>query len=213
MTDAADNQGPDPVPPYARIEVIGGLTMIALATLIWFGSINLALGVLPNFGPGALPRVLSIMLGLAGSAITVQGFIRREAAFERFDIALRPTLIVLVAIGVFGLFIRGGDFGILATPQLGLCIVGPLTIFISGCAAPQVNARELLVLAFGLTALVLLVFPDLLRLSIPPFPAGMHNAIAASLGTQTGLRIACAAYALIAVVLYFAPFGRRKDAE
>jgi hypothetical protein len=182
MTDTLAGQGHNPIPPYARIEVIGGLIMVAIAALIWFGSINLSLGNLPNFGPAALPRALAL-----------------------------PTLIILLAIGVFGLFIRGGNFGILSTPQLGLCIVGPLTVFISGCASPQVKSRELLALAFGLTALILLVFPDLLRLSIPPFPAGLHNAIPAWLGGQTALRIACVAYAIIAVALYFAPIGRRRE--
>jgi hypothetical protein len=211
MTDTLAGQGHNPIPLYARIEVIGGLIMVAIAALIWFGSINLSLGNLPNFGPAALPRALALLLALAGAAVLIQGFVRPQAAFERFDFALRPTLIILLAIGVFGLFIRGGNFGILSTPQLGLCIVGPLTVFISGCASPQVKARELLALAFGLTALILLVFPDLLRLSIPPFPAGLHNAIPAWLGGQTVLRIACVAYAIIAVALYFAPIGRRRE--
>jgi hypothetical protein len=212
MTDAAIDQGRNRVPLYARIEVIGGATMIALAGLIWFGSINLTLGTLPNFGPGALPRMLAILLGLAGLGMVARGVVQPEADSERFALAIRPTLIILLAIALFGIFIRGGDFGLLSTPQLGLCIVGPLTVFISGCAAPHVNARKLLVLAFGLTAMILLVFPDLLRLSIPPFPAGVHNAIAATLGPQTGLRVACTSYALIAAALHFAPVIRRKEA-
>src|SRR5690606_1353105 len=194
----------------ARIEVIGGLTIVAVAALIWFGSINLAIGTLPNFGSGALPRILAILLALAGAGIFIQGLIRGDAAFERFDFALRPTLIVVLAIAIFGLFIRGGNFGVFSTPQLGLCIVGPLTIFIAGCAAPRVNMRELLVLAFGLTALILLVFPDLLRLSIPPFPGGMQNVIPPSLGPQNALRIACAIYGALGLALYFVLIRSRR---
>lgn len=212
MTDAvAEQVGTDRVPAYARIEVIGGLTIVAVAALIWFGSINLAIGVLPSFGPGALPRILAILLALAGAGILIQGLIRRDAAFERFDFALRPTLIVALAIAIFGLFIRGGNFGVFSTPQLGLCVVGPLTIVIAGCAASEVKAKELLVLAFGLTSLILLVFPDLLRLSIPPFPGGMQNVIPPGLGFQNALRITCAGYGVLAVALYFVLIRSRRD--
>lgn len=212
MTDAVAEQAePGRVPPYARIEVIGGLTIVTVAALIWFGSIDLSNGVLPNFGSGALPRILAILLALAGAGIVFQGLIRREAAFERFDFAWRPTLIVVLAIAIFGLFIRGGNFGLFSTPQLGLCIVGPLTIFIAGCAAPRINVRELLVLAFGLTALILVVFPDLLRLSIPPFPGGMQSIIPPALGPQNALRIACAGNAALAAALYFVLIRSRRD--
>ncbi|KRA43274.1 tripartite tricarboxylate transporter TctB family protein [Devosia sp. Root635] len=200
--EVAEQPGREPVPPYARLEVIGGTTIIGIAALVWFGAINLAVGTLPNFGPGALPRVLAILLALAGAGVFIQGLVRREAAFERFEFALRPTLVIMLAVVLFGLFIRGGDFGLLSTPQLGLCVVGPLTVFIAGCAAPQVNLKELLVLAFGLTALMLVVFPDLLRLGIPPFPAILQNAIPPALGRETALRIAYAGYGAIALVLY-----------
>jgi hypothetical protein len=200
--EAAETGGQEPVPPYARIEVIGGVAMVAIAALIWFGAINLAVGKLPNFGPGALPRALAVLLALAGAGVFVQGLVRPEAAFERFDFALRPVLIILLAVVLFGLFIKGGNFGLLSTPQLGLCIVGPLTVFIAGSAAPQVNLKELLVLSFGLTALMLLVFPDLLRLSIPPFPPALQNAIPPALGRETAIRIACAGYGAIALALF-----------
>jgi len=201
--EAVEQDRREPVPPYARIEVIGGVVMVGIAALIWFGAINLAIGTLPNFGAGALPKALAILLAAAGTVVAVQGFIRPEAAFERFDFALRPTLIILLAVVLFGLFIRGGNFGVMSTPQLGLCIVGPLTVFIAGCAAPQVNHRELLVLSFGLTALMLLVFPDLLRLGIPPFPAMLQDAIPPALGRENALRATYLAYGVIAALLFF----------
>ncbi|MFD2649445.1 tripartite tricarboxylate transporter TctB family protein [Devosia albogilva] len=198
------------VPPYARVEVIGGAVMIAIAALIWFGAISLAVGTLPSFGPGALPRVLALLLALGGAGVLVRGLTAPEAALERFDIVLQPTLIVAVAIVIFALFIRGGDFGLLTTPQLGLCVVGPVTVFIAGCAAPQVNLRELLILAFGLTALMLLVFPDLLRLSIPPFPVGVQQALQ-PLGRDTAVRIAYGLYGAIAAGLLLLFRTRGKD--
>src|SRR5690606_23666657 len=140
---------------------------------------------------------------LSGAAIFVQGLLRPDMASERFEIALRPVIVVVLAIVLFALFIRGGNFGFVSTPQLGLCIVGPVTVFLAGSTAPQANARELLVLSFGLTAGMLLVFPDLLRLGIPPFPRVLQDAIPPALGRETVLRITYLGYAIIAAVLYF----------
>lgn len=200
-----------PVPVYARIEVIGGAVMVGLAALIWFGALGLAIGTLPNFGPGALPRVLAILLGMAGAGVLAAGLWRPDSD-ERLEFALRPTLLVVLAIVLFGLFIRGGNFGIVTTPQLGLCVVGPLTVFIAGCAAPQADLRQLLVLAFGLTAAMMLVFPDLLRLTLPSFPALLQNAIPPALGRDNALRLAYLAYAVIAAALYVAFFRRKGRA-
>lgn len=207
----AGDARPQPVPPYARVEVLGGCVMVAIAALVWFGSIDLRLGSIPNFGPGALPRVLATLLVIAGIALVVGGLTRREAALERFDFAYRPTLIILLAICIFGLFIRGGNFGIMSTPQLGLVLVGPVTVLVAGCASPKIYLRDLLVLAFGLTALLLMLFPDLLRLSIPPFPAGFHSLVPPELGNHGALRITYGAYAGLALALYLAGKRQRKD--
>lgn len=199
---AAEPNGQRPVPLHARIEVVGGVLMIALAALVWFGAIDLAVGSLTNFGSGALPKLLSILLAASGAAIFVQGLFRPDAGSEHFQFAVRPVAIVALAIVLFALFIRGGNFGLISTPQLGLCIVGPITVFLAGSASPQASFRELLVLSFGLTAMMLFVFPDLLRLGIPPFPEVLQDSIPPALGRETALRITYAGYGAVAVALY-----------
>jgi hypothetical protein len=110
-----------------------------------------------------------------------------------------------MAIFFFGLFIRGGDFGIVSTPQLGLAVVGPITILIAGCATPNVHFKELGVTALGLTAAMMLVFVDLLAVGAPVFPRSIQTAIPVSLGADAAARIAYGAYAVLAGLLYLTP--------
>ncbi len=101
----------------------------------------------------------------------LRGLIQRDREAERLTFALRPTAIMVIAIVLFGLFIRGGEFWFLTTPRLGLMVVGPVAVFVVGHGDARCDVRKsLLVLAFGLTAASMLVFPDLLGVPIPVFP-------------------------------------------
>lgn len=198
---------PGTVPRYARTDVIGGAAMVFIAALIWYGAIGLDVGTIANFGSGATPKALAIVLFVAGGAVFLQGLKQRNEEAERFELALRPAAVVTLAILLFGLFVRGENFGLVSTPQLGLMVVGPLTVFIAGCATREARAGELLVLAFGLTAATLVVFPDLLGVSIPAFPKFVEKAIPAAFGYDTAIRVLYCAYGALAAVLYAAFFG------
>jgi hypothetical protein len=181
--------------------------MVLVASLVCFGAIGLDVGSIANFGAGAMPLALSAVLFLAGAALLFRGMTQQADDAEAFEFALRPALTVALSIALFGLFIRGGQFGPLSTPQLGLAVVGPLTVFIAGCASPEARARELLVLAFGLTAAMLLLFADLLGVNIPAFPKLVQNAIPPAFGADAALRVLYAAYGALAAILYIAFFG------
>ena len=198
---------PHQVPRHARIDVIGGALIVFLAVLIWFGAITLDAGSLVRIGSGALPRGLAVLLFLAGFVILLQGLLQSDDEAVRFYAAVRPGAIVVAAIALFGLFIRGGEFGFIATPQLGLMIVGPLTVFVAGCATPEMHVKSLLVLSFGLTAAMLVIFMDMLSVTIPVFPKFIQDPLTFSLGIDTVVRIAYGAYAALAAALYVAFFG------
>src|SRR5690554_368032 len=207
---------PNPQPPaasgrLARIDVIGGAVMIFMAALIWYGAIELEVGHITNFGSGALPRVLAGLLLLAGGWVFIHGLLQPEADAEGLRFAVRPTAIVVLAIVLFGLFIRGGTFGPLTTPQLGLMVVGPLTVFIAGCATPQLQPKQLLVLSLGLTAAMLLLFGDLLSTPIPVFPRVVQNAIPPAFGIDAAVRVLYLGYGAVAVALHFVFFGLPGD--
>lgn len=198
---------PRHIPRFARVDVIGGALMIFLAALIWLGAITLDGGTLVRIGSGALPRGLAVLLFVAGAAVLVQGLLQGDDQAERVYLAFRPAAIVLAAIAVFGLFVRGGDFGLFSTPQLGLMIVGPLTVFIAGSATPEMDLKSLIVLSFGLTAAMLLIFMDLLSVTIPVFPKFIQDPLTFAIGIDALVRIAYAAYAVVAAALYVAFFG------
>lgn len=204
--DVADQTRATPVPRHARIDVIGGALMIGLAGLVRFGAIGLEAGTITNLGPGALPGMLALALGIAGAALLWRGLTQPAGTAEGFGFALRPVAIVVLAMVLFWLFIRGGQFGPVSTPQLGLAVVGPLVVFIAGCASPQPRWKDLVVLATGLTALLLLVFVDLLGVGIPVLPAIVQDAMA--------VRVVYGFYAALTAALYVGLFrlpGQQRD--
>ncbi len=197
----------DAVPLYTRVDVIGGAVIVLLAVAIWWGATDLDAGALTRIGSGALPKGLAVILFVAGVAILLKGLLQSNEAAERFYVAVRPTAIVVAAIVLFGMFIRGADFGLFSTPQLGLMVVGPITVFVAGTATPEMNVRQLIVLSFGLTAAMLVVFMDLLSVAIPVFPKFIQDPLTFSIGIDVLVRLAYAAYGVLAAVLYVIFFG------
>lgn len=211
MSETRDTPRSGAVPRHVRIDVIGGAIVVFIAGLIWYGAIELNVGQLTRLESGAIPKAMSILLFLAGCGVMAKGLLRGDDEAERVHLALGPAAIVCVAMLVFALFIRGVNFGILSTPQLGLTVVGPLTVFIAGCATPNVRPGELLVTAFGLTAALLLIFADLLGVGVPVFPKFLDAAIPSSLGSDAAARLAYGCYGALAAVLYFAMFGMGRE--
>lgn len=199
-----------PVPRYARVDVVGGAVMLLIAALIGYDALGLKLGQLNNFGPGAMPAVLALLLFAGGAAVFVHGLLQPADEAEVVSFVLRPPLIIAIAIVFFGLFIRGGPFWFFSTPRLGLMIVGPLCVFIAGFATTEADPRELLVLALGLTACSLLVFADLLGVPIPVFPEALEKAVPPAFGVAAAVRVLYAAYGVLTAVLYVVFFRMPK---
>lgn len=196
------------VPRYARIDVIGGTIMVFIAALVWYGAIGLNVGQIINFGPGAMPKGLAILLFVSGGAVLLRGLLQGDETAEPLMLAIRPPTVLAMAIVFFALFLRGGDFWIFSTPQLGLMFVGPLTVFIAGYATLEANARELIVLAFGMTAAALLIFPDLLGVSIPALPKVVQDAIPPDFGVDNAGRVVYIVYFTLTAMLYLVFFGQ-----
>lgn len=208
MTDEPPaRERPRPVPRYARVDVVGGAVIVLVAALIGYGAIGLRLGELNNFGPGAMPTGLAVILFVGGAAVLANGLLQPGDEAEAVSFVLRPPLILAIAIVFFGLFIRGGQFWFFATPRLGLMVVGPLCVFIAGFATTEADPRELVVLALGLTAGSLLVFADLLGVPIPVFPEALEKAVPPAFGVGAAVRVLYAAYGVLTAGLYVVFFG------
>lgn len=164
-------------------ELTAGASLLGIGALaLWQGS-DLELGTLRQMGPGMLPRVLAVSVGLCGVAIglrslwqtapQVAGAVSSDAAAASDDRAapsvvaarsvwgsLRAPVFLVLAATVFGLCVR----------PLGLVIASPLAIVISTLASPETKRLESLWFALGMTAFCIVLFWTLLKLPIPVAP-------------------------------------------
>jgi len=132
----------------------------------WQGS-GLELGSLRQMGPGMLPRVLAVLVGVCGGALGVRSLlqpVRAQAQAPQLSggiwRALRAPFYLLVAATAFGLSVR----------PLGLVVAAPLAIVVSTWASPETRRRESLWFALGMTAFCVVLFRSMLGLAIPVAP-------------------------------------------
>lgn len=177
-----------------------GLALLALAALAFWLTAPLASGTLRELGPALLPRALAAGVGLCGLALVAAGFL---GAGERLDAwGLRGPVFVMAAVAAFALTIRPVEVGGTSTPGLGLIVAGPLAVIIGGFATPEARVRELVILAFALTAFCMVLFGDLLNLPIPVFPRALADLLPAEWSQRFILRASAGSLALVAAWLW-----------
>ncbi|HKO90993.1 MAG TPA: tripartite tricarboxylate transporter TctB family protein [Polyangiaceae bacterium] len=165
-----------------------GLCLLGISLLaIWQGS-DLELGTLRQMGPGMVPRVLAVLLGACGVALSVRALTERPAVVASAVVASPPLVTLPVATTVpevgarwaslrapLFLLAAAGAFGLSVRP-LGLVVAAPLGILLSmganaGAArGPRRWLIESLAFALGLTLFCVLLFRTLLSLPMPVAP-------------------------------------------
>ncbi len=150
---------PDPSPPAGRLrapqDLLAGASVLAFSAFALFASRELPGGRLGSMGPGLLPRLLAVLLGIGGLFLVAFAFRRRGEALARWS--LRPAFFVCLGVVGFALTIRSP----------GLAVAGPLVVLVSGAASPETRPGELLLFAAALTAFCAVLFRFLLHLPIP----------------------------------------------
>lgn len=184
-----------------RVDFLAGLVVGIIAVAIWLQAWNLPMGEIRYFGPGFLPKLFGVGIAAGAIALTAWGLIQPPAHAERVKLAFRGPVVVVLGILFFALFLRGWQIGPVPTPQLGLVIVAPVTVILTGFASKEADIRELLVLGFGLTALGMLLFLDLLNLRLPVLPGGVEPWVVRSFGLEWPTRFVYGAYGLISLAL------------
>lgn len=149
-------------------DMAAGLFLLAFATFLYWGASDLKIGQLRNLGPGLMPLVTAILLGVFGAMLLVQSLLTHGERLQRWS--LRGPVFVLGAILLFAATIRGVDFVVFKVPALGLVVSGPLAVFVSALADPQTRIKEAAIYALLLTAACVMVFKFALRLPIPLAP-------------------------------------------
>jgi putative tricarboxylic transport membrane protein len=148
-------------------ELSAGACLLGIAAVATWQSSDLELGTLRQMGPGMLPRVLAVLVGLCGVAIGLRSVLQSgtgapvpvgdaRGAWATW----RPSVFLVAAAVVFGLSVR----------PLGLVVAAPLAIVLSTLASPESRRRESLWFALGMTTFCLVLFKRVLSLPIPVAP-------------------------------------------
>lgn len=184
-----------------RVDFLAGVVVGIIALAIWVQAWDLPMGEIRYFGPGFLPKLFGAGIAVGAIALVVWGLVQPPSHAERIELAYRGPIVVVLGILFFAFFLRGGQIGPVPTPQLGLIVVAPITVILTGFGSREANIRELIVLGFGLAALGTLLFVDLLGLRLPVFPSLLEPWIQQNFGFEWPTRFAYAAHALVALGL------------
>jgi putative tricarboxylic transport membrane protein len=133
-------------------DVVAGAAVISLAAAILLGLSKIPKTSYQAIAPDLFPRLCAYGLIIGGIALLVRGF--RTSGFAITLPALRPTVLVVVSVVLFGLL----------TPVIGYGIAGFLTLMIGGLGSPEVKVRQLLVFSIGLMVFSVLLFSFVLKL-------------------------------------------------
>lgn len=177
MTDATPSRAQTGGAIKSPLDVGGGLFLLAIAGVGYFGGFNLPIGHLSGIGSGLMPKVVAILVGAFGVLLLVQGLVVEGDRLEQW--AIRGPIFVLAGVLVFAVTIR----------PWGLIVAGPLSFIVSALADKDSRPVELGVMAVGMTLICGLLFKELLSLPIPFDPAGLvpEPILHAYVGAKAGL--------------------------
>jgi hypothetical protein len=132
--------------------------VVGIATLIMSSAYRV--GTAGRMGPGYFPLMLGGILTILGIVIALQGIARVKEDVPLPPLSLRPLLMVLVPVALFGLLLNA----------LGFVLCTVLLIGISSLAYYEPRWKEIAVSAVVLTAGSVLVFGYGLKLQFPLWP-------------------------------------------
>ena len=163
--DAAAPPNPPTRWQLTKADFYSGAIFVAFGAAFAAASSQYTIGTLLRMGPGYFPRLLGIILAVMGLAIVglaVLHFVRPRADEQAPEEQAVPWMrggLLLAAVLLFG-FIIGGA-GLLPTVLL--------TTFVAALAGQGTTPARAAVIAVGITALCLVIFVFLLRLTVPLF--------------------------------------------
>ncbi len=145
-----------------RSDQISGLILVALAGYVWWMNRAYPLGTLSEPGPGYVPLLLAIFMGVMGLLVALVGGKSKPLAAMEWTEAKR-AIALLVACGVAAY----------ALERLGYRItIGALMIFFLGVMERR---KPMMVAAVGIgfPLITFYVFATLLRVPLPVSPWGV----------------------------------------
>lgn len=141
-----------------RQDLLAGLFVLVLGLVCLAAVGDLEIGNATEMGPGYVPRALAWMLIAAGAGMALMG--ARRVAAEPVTIALRPVLVLSMAVLLFGAMVD----------RLGIVLAVVVSTAVAALASSISRPRETPLVCAALAALAALVFVKGLGLAIPIWP-------------------------------------------
>jgi len=135
-----------------------GLMFIAFGVGFMIVARNYAMGTAVRMGPAYFPTVLGGILALIGLAIFAKSFATNGPPVPRF--VLRPMTLIIVAIVLFGVFLK----------PLGLIVCAAILIGLGALGGHEFKSKEVAILYAALVVFSVAVFVKGLGLPIPTCP-------------------------------------------
>lgn len=136
----------------------GGIVLMVLAAIAWWGSLDLPGSQGAQFGSGTAPRLFAGLLFVTGGAITAMGLLKDGGAIERYGV--RGPVLIGSSILLFAA----------AVASFGLPITAFCTILVASAASAETRWLEAIVWAAFLSFACTLLFIFALGLSLPLWP-------------------------------------------
>lgn len=163
------NQKSSHLASRAPQSLAGGVVLIALAACAFYLARGLPVGSFGAMGPGMLPVLVASFVAGLGLLLVGQSFLTDGPPMDGWT--LRGPALILGAVVLFAVTIRGFDFGGgFVVPPLGMAVAGPLVIFVGGLADRDARLGELVLFGFVMSAVCVGLFRYALGLSIPVAP-------------------------------------------
>jgi hypothetical protein len=144
-----------------REDQVSGLMLLALAVLVGWQNRTYPLGTLQEPGPGYVPLLIAIFLGLTGLLIAVRGAASKPLADMRWPEAKRAALILLAC---------GAATYALEPIGYRITIAALLVFFLGVLERRKPAAVAIVAVVFSLLSFYLLA--DVLRVPLPRGPWG-----------------------------------------
>lgn len=135
-----------------------GVLFVLLGTAAVVLSARYSLGTAARMGPGYFPRILGILMIALGLVLALRSFKLEGPPIPRWK--LRPTLIVLGSVVLFGAIVQ----------SVGVAISTVVLIVAASAASHEFRWKEAIISGVLLAALAVGVFVVGLKLQLPIWP-------------------------------------------
>ena len=154
-----------------RKDVAAGLLFVAIGLATAVVASEYPLGTMRSIGPGYFPIMLGVVLALLGAGVAYQGLsfsgtvdpageAAAASAEEDDGIAVRPLIMITLAVVAFGLTVR----------PFGLAVATVALVTLASLAGREYRLLNIVLLSVGLIALSWITFIYLLGLPMTIWP-------------------------------------------